>query len=286
MEEKISDEQISDEEIRQLREESEKERGLHKMIMREISALRGIRQDDGTFPSIPLSHERQMLILTRGRKTEILAMLKAYGELTRSDAAGFSPQAQVYIYEEGKKYPNSIIGEALKYMLEHCYLHFPVEKLLIDEGWETWFNLDFRNALWSNKKLSPEGEVYLIQKTKAATEESMVMKKTTGCLDEYCSHNKLEPEGEVELIQLLKATPSRDSGIWNLQQSVRLYLKQHQLSPVGQRALVEAGEHDFIMFFIQNSPQSFTDLSVIDALEKRANRKEITAFYERFAQED
>ena len=277
--------EMTDEEIQQLSKKAEQERGLHNMIIHDIQALRGLRQEDGSFPSIPLSAERQMQILTRGRRDEIMRMLGAYSELTRVDAMGFTPQAQMYIYENGRKTEcPDVMAEALKFMLEYCYIHYPVEEKLIDNAWSIWFDSNSGKFLWPRKKkMSAKAEIYIIQKTKS--EASWRTKDTTGFLKRYMEY-KLEPEAEAELIQLLKVTNARDSTIQNFQQLVRYYMKETPLSAKGQRALVATGDHDFIVFFIKEAPKSFTDQSAIDALKKRRNREEIETFYARYAIED
>ena len=278
-------EKITAEEIQQLRENAEKERGLHQKIMHVILALRGIRQPDGTFPSMPLSPEEQMLILRRGREDEVVEMLQAYAETDWEKVGSCCTQAQIYIYEQARKGGMTWMKKANLYMLENCLLTPQFEKHMIDTVWN--IELSQIDSLWSRRKKTPEAEVYMIMKTlQDIQRQGVILTIETQCISTYVADNQLSPEGEEALMKFINLGQLRKVVKDKLRGIVLQYIKTYPLSSLGQEALVATQDHNLIMEFIVTSPKSFTSSTAVALLVKRAIRTELVAFFKRYAQED
>ena len=279
-------EKITAEEIQQLRENAERERGLHQKIMHAILALRGIRQPDGTFPSIPLSPEDQMLILRRGREDEVMEMLQAYAETDWEKVGACCTQAQIYIYEQARKGGTALMKKANLYMLGNCLLTSQFEKHMIDAVWNTeqFAQID---SLWSRRKKTPEAEVYMIMKTlQDLQRQGVILTIETQCISTYVADNQLSPEGEEALMKFINLRQLRKVVRDKLRGIVLQYIKTYPLSSLGQEALIATQDHNFIIDFIAISPKSFTSATAVALLVKRSIRTELVAFFKRYAQED
>lgn len=245
------EEKISVSEINRLREIAEKERTTHREIMKRISQHSVDR----------LSEDEQMEIAKRGNKREIEAMLKAFNQ-----NGIMSSSVQVYLYQQ------PIGFDAIrKIIIDESLWSFELEKVLIDKG--TQFSV-------LNRKISSEGEIYLLQHalTESLEKDSISSLKN---VDNYLSYTRLSEAGEVVLMSYLNVMQGRDSLIDKCQRSVRDYIyKYKNLTLKAQHLLIQSGNHEAIMDYITYSTKG---LELEDELLERGNREEVEAYFKRYA---
>lgn len=246
------EEKISVAEISRLREAAEEERKTHQTIMRKIKQQKTGEAD--------LSPDEQMKIVKRGNATEIRSMLEAFGIKGTIDE-----KVQIYIYDNIIGY-----GEIREYMLENCQLCLNLEKRIIDKGMHKY----------GKKHISPQAEVYLLKqsltKSRDLNDISYILE-----VEQYIARYELSKAGQVELMSYLDIGYGRDSLIDKCEQCVRDYIfKYKALSLEAQRLLIKSGNHNAIMDYIQESSKG---LEAEDELMERGNRKEVEAYFKRYA---
>lgn len=244
------EEKISVAEISRLREAAEEERKKHHSVMQAIE-----QQKSG---EMNMSSEEQMAIIKRGNKTEIKAMLEAFGMKTP-----LSSEVQLYIYN------HSYAACGIKgWMIENCLLCLELEKLQIDKKAKI------------QRKLSPKAEVYLLEHN-LSTCRNLNNLSYIEEVENYLNKYELSLEGQKELMNYLNIGYGRDSLIDKCEQCVRDYIfKYKALCLEAQRLLIKSGNHNAIMDYIQESSKG---LEAEDELMERGNRKEVETYFARYA---
>lgn len=246
----IMEEKISVAEISRLREAAEEERKHHRSVMKEIE-----QQKSG---EKVMSPEEQMEIITRGNKTEIKAMLEAFGM-----KSPLSSKVQLYIYYHSLKE-----DKIREWMLENCLLSFELEQLLID------------NNLQIQRKLSPQAEMYMLQQ-KLNKSRNWALGYYMDEVEKYLDKYELSPEGQSTLMSYLNIGYGRDSLIDKCEKIVKDYIgKYKQLTIDAQRLLIKSGNHVAIMSYIR---EALKGLEAEDELLERGDRKEVEAYFARYA---
>lgn len=255
------EEKISVEEILQLRKKAEAERQRHHEIMCKIK-----------YSGCAISDELQEEIVHRRREDEILAMLEKEPVITKS--------VQSYIYDEKNGLPQS-----KDYMLRHTVLDLSIQQKLFDE--KVYLYLPEEENKCCSVKFSPAGEKYMVEQTLASCEHCNQITTELTFLNIYIQQYQLSSLGDTALMKFLGVYTGRDSTIDTLQRFVINYIAQYEkLSERAEFELVNSGNHRCIMFYIQRAKKLPSNSAFVTALEKRANKEEVTAFYKRYAKED
>ncbi len=244
------EEKISVAEISRLREFAKVERKKHQFIMRRIEQ----QKSEETI----LSPEEQMEIVKRGNTTEIRSMLEAFGINHL-----LSSEVQIYIYNHSVKE-----DRLCDWMLKNCLWSLELEKILID------------NNAKIQRKLSPQAEVYLL-KQNLETSQNLNNLSYIEAVEIYLHKHELSLSGQKELMSYLNLSYGRDSLIDKCKKIVKDYIFQYKnLNIVAQRLLIQSGNHDVIMHYIQDSIKG---LEAEEELLERGNRKEVEAYFARYA---
>lgn len=253
-------EKISAEELQQLRENAKQEHLLHQKIMQMISA------------GVILTEVQQMEVVTRNKKSEVMALLKCNVPIVES--------VQLYIYDDKNHLP-----EAKDYMIKNIQLEPAVEKKIFDDRLAIYWDAEEGNNCYP-PRFSPAGEQYMVKETLAKCLQCDHITDELLFLHNYLQKYQLSPVADNALVSFLAVSAS-ENVMEALKRLVMDYIiRYEQLSYIAELSMVKAGNHEVIMLYIKRSKQIITSNAVIEALEERANRDEIVAFYERYANED
>ena len=268
-------EKITAEEVQVLRTKAEKERKLHAQILELIAFAR-------TNPKT-LSEARQLEIVVRKREGEVLKMLEIFAEKQdqKNPVCVLSKPAQLFIYED-----KNGLSKAKDYMLHHLSLCTAIERKIFDDDLQMVYLED--GKIDNYPKFSAEGEVYIVEKTleKCAKAEERITNELM-FLNEYTRDHRLCDKAEVALMEFLFIKRDYDEVVRDLERFVLDYIiRYHGVCQPAQLRLIQSENHDLIMYYITRSEQIIDDKEVIDALIERGNKEEVTAYFERYEQED
>ncbi len=262
------------EEIQLLREKAENERNRHAQMMHLIHSV-----EIGAAP--PLSTAYQMEIVTREREDETLALLKLYVEKFGQDTGVFlSDAAQLYIYDDTNKLPKS-----KEYMLHSMPLCYSVERRIFDDDKPLYYQ-ETDGVKEFYPKFSPEGEEHMVEGTMENCNKAKIVTDELYFLRGYTKEHRLSVQGEVALMKFLSSSHDCSSVSDALENFVIEYLAQYkELCLEAQIDMIRSDNHKVIMYYITQSLDGIKDDEVIEALLNRAEREEVTAYFERYAKE-
>ena len=260
-------------EIQLLRQKAENERNRHAQMMHLIHSV-----EIGAAP--PLSIAYQMEIVSREREDETLALLKVYVEKFGQDTGVFlSDAAQLYIYDDKNKLPQS-----KKYMLHSMPLCYSVERRIFDDDKPLYYQ-ETDGVKEFYPKFSPEGEEHMVEGTMENCNKAKIVTDELYFLRGYTKEHRLSPQGEVALMKFLSSS-DRSAVLDALENFVIEYLAQYkELCPAAQIDMIKSDDHKVIMYYITQSLDGIKDDEVVEALLNRAEREEVTAYFERYAKE-
>jgi len=261
------------EEIQLLREKAENERTKHAQTMHVINSF-----EIGAAP--PLSTTAQMEIVIRQREDEVLALLEVYDKKFQDLGVTLSDATQLYIYDDAYKLPKS------KEFMIHCMpICYQVECRIFDDD-KPLFYQEADGVKEFYPQFSPEGEVYMIEGTIKNCNKARISTDELYFLRGYTKERQLTTVGEVALMKFLSSSFSRSIVQDTLENFVIEYLaKYKELCPEAQIDMIRSNNHKVIMYYITESLDGIKDNKVVNELLNRAEREEVTAYFERYAKE-
>lgn len=269
----MEESKISTAEIKNLRALAEKEKQTRRRMQEYITSVRR----DG------LSAEQQMELVKRGKKDEILALLKTYSDCVTIWAnRKMSAEAQLYLYEKGNIGDNVEIYQLL---LNKVPFTDELAKRLIDDK-------KFGSSIGDFcvlQELSPAMQCYFLEYklTYEACQQPACCSIQGIPVDfrqivQYFNEYDFCEKAEVYLLEkCLNPMPFSEMYIEGCYNLVKKYITfKEKLSLAGEKALIASGKHKLILKYIKIAKNG---LKAEDELLARGNREEVTAYFERYA---
>jgi len=269
----MKQEKMTADEVQVLRENAERERNRHAWAMKLIRDV-----EKGIAP--PLSRNYQLEIIERKRESEILALLEVYAE-NQDNRLVLVDDAQKFILDHGDELPN-----AKEYLLKNFPLCLMVE-VGIFRADKPMFMKDGDEVKEFYPKFSQEGEEFIVKETLANCLKVDHITTELYFLTGYIKNHELSPLAQIALMDFLTPDTYSDRLTEELSNFVIDYIAKYKtLAFTAQLKLIRSGDHALIMYYITNSAEGIQTKEVLDALIKRGDREEITAYFNRYAHED
>lgn len=260
---------LSPEEIQALRANAEKERAEHAEVMKNLRA-------------VTMSPTLQMTTLmssyNRHRKDEIMAMLTAFA--SGDKRYELCSEVKSFIYSHGEE-----LSEAKSYMLQNMHLGYTLEKLIFDDKVQPFVTTNSGKLIYP--KFCADAEVYMVNETLNACQKAFKLTGELHFLDTYTQEHALCNNGEEALMEFLFVTTGLDSVLDALSGFVLTYISRHpSITPEACLRAIKSGNHEVIMQLIKLTSTLTENSLVADALLKRADEEEVTAYFNRWAREN
>ena len=260
-------------EVQLLRERAEKERANHAWAMNLIKDV-----EKGTVP--PLSKGYQMLIAERQRESELMALLEIYAE-NLGGRLVLDDEVQEYIFKHADKLP-----QVKEFLIKNFTLCYAVEMCIFKDDNPLFMKVDDEMQEYY-PKFSPEGEKFIVEETLKKCRALRSVTSEMYFLTGYTKRYELSPAAQNALMDYLYVRTAWDSVSEALERFVIDYIVKYQnLVIPAQLKLIRSGNHKAIMCYIEHSSQGIQAKEVLNELIERGDREEITAYFNRYANED
>jgi len=268
-------EKITAAEVQLLRDNAEKERTRHALTMELIHKI-GVSNS-----TEPLSQTSLMDILTHKRESEIIELLDVYDKKGKKEFI-FPEEAQLFIYDDTNKMP-----AAKEHMIKnHCLCYAVEQRIFIDDKL-LFFAEDGQQNREFYPHFSQEGEEFIVKETLANCLKVDHITTELYFLTGYIKNHELSPLAQIALMDFLTPDTYSDRLTEELSDFVIDYIAKYKtLAFTAQLKLIRSGDHALIMYYITNSAEGIQTKEVLDALIKRGDREEITAYFNRYANEE